>query len=38
VSAQIKQYRLLREIGGEGFAKVYLAQAMTLKREVAIKR
>jgi serine/threonine protein kinase len=35
--SQIKHYRILREIGGGGFAKVYLAQDENLKREVAIK-
>jgi serine/threonine protein kinase len=35
--SQIKHYRILHEIGGGGFAKVYVAQDENLKREVAIK-
>jgi serine/threonine protein kinase len=35
--SRIKHYRILREIGGGGFAKVYLAQDTNLKREVAVK-
>lgn len=33
----IKQYRILKEIGGGGFAKVYLAQDEQLRRVVAVK-
>lgn len=35
--AHIKHYRILREIGGGGFAQVYLAFDERLHREVAIK-
>jgi serine/threonine protein kinase len=34
---RIEQYRILKEIGGGGFAKVYLAQDEQLQRDVAIK-